>query len=72
MIFITFIYSDYLDNTISNRTKYTETFLNDDIFLSNTTCHYKLTTCAKLITHELRGVVCVDHTSSSMVSINFN
>ena len=31
----------------------------------NYVCH--LTTCAKLITNELRGIVCVDHANNSVV-----
>ena len=58
-----YVYSNYIDNSTSNYT--TEMLSRDDTFLSNTTyhttcqCHLKF--CAKLITNELRGVVCVDH-----------
>ena len=34
----------------------------------NYVCH--LTTCAKLITNELRGIVCVDHANNSVVRID--
>ena len=54
-----FSYSNYIDNTAGNHT--TETLSRDDTFLSDTTCKHHLTTCAKLTTKELRGVVCVDN-----------
>lgn len=58
------VYSDYilllLDNTTSSHDT-TVTLSRGDIYLSNTSCQCHLTTCAKLITNELIGVVCVDH-----------
>ena len=65
---ISFGYSEYIDNVASNDT--TETLSREDISLSddNFTCH--LTTCAKLVTEELRGVVCVNHATNSVVRIN--
>ena len=69
----------YTDDTTSNHT--TETLSRDVVFLSNATCQCHLTTCAKLITNGLKGVVCVDHikvrcnylnSSYSLIQININ
>ena len=67
---ILFGYSEYMNNITSNDT--TETLSREDISLSgdNFTCH--LTTCAKLVTEKLRGVVCIDHPINPMVRIHYH
>lgn len=58
-----------MDNTTRNCT--TETLSRNDTILSNnTTCHCQLTTCAQLVTHKLKGVVCVgyNYINDSLVS----
>ena len=64
---ISFGYSGYINNITNNDT--TETLSRDEISLSDV-CICHLTTCAKLVTEELRGVVCVNHTTNSTVRIN--
>ena len=56
----------YIDNTTSNQT--TGAFSTDNIFLSNIACQSYPTSCAKLITNELKGVVCVDQIKNLVVS----
>ena len=38
--------------------------------ITNDDCVCHLTTCAKLITNELRGIVCVDYANNSVVRID--
>ena len=49
----------YIVSSASNYT--TEILSRVDICLSNGSCQYHPIICAKLITNELIGVVCVDH-----------
>ena len=65
VMLISFSYSEYMNNIASNDT--TNTLSRDEISLSDV-CICHLTTCAKLVTEELRGVVCVNHTTNSMVN----
>ena len=57
--------SEYVDNNAS-----TEVLSRNYSIINDTNCVCHLTTCAKLITNELRGTVCVDHTSNSVVRID--
>ena len=66
---ISISHNEYIDNNSSSNTIETLSLTRDNnTFLSDNNCTCHLTTCAKLITDELRGVVCIDHTS--MVRIN--
>ena len=56
-------------NIVDNNTS-TEVLSRDYLKITddNFVCH--LTTCAKLITNELRGIVCVNYANNSVVRID--
>ena len=45
----------------------TEVLSRDYLRITDDNCVCHMTTCAKLITNELRGIVCVDHANNSVV-----
>ena len=66
VIFIFCSNSQYLDNNATNHA--TET-MSRDCTLFDDNCKYHVTTCAKLITDKLIGVICIDHVNNSKVSL---
>ena len=56
-------------NIVDNNTS-TEVLSRDYLRITDDNCVCQVTTCAKLITNELRGIVCVDHANNSVVRID--